>query len=551
MLHKLPDAAQRPARAVSRSPDVQGPAQPHYVATPSGPLRLWRAGSGPHLAVLPGLLRSGVVAARTLAQAFPGWTLTVIELPGIGGSAGIAPESLEQIATVIDGALSALGIDDAALLGYDLCTPICMAVAARRGPRFSLALQDAAAAREWVRRGVRPPPLDVREDGTHLTALWSHFRDLSMLDPRDSLRVASQGHDLPSPPDLDAAVVAAAVAPLRYAAVWDCCVAGFKNPSGVDGAMDTAGLSAHLAALAPRLPPAAAIAEVSPANSGETALRYAYLQTPEGRVHVRRAGRGGGCSLLMFHSAPGSAEPLEALIQGLATDREVIACDYLGNGDSDKPQGDIDIAALARHALGIVDALQLDTVDLFGTHTGAMVAMEFAIRWPERVRRIVLEAPVLIDPAFAADILEHYLPPLLPDRWGTHLLRAWNMRRDMFLFWPWYRQSRASARTLGIPPLSTLHAWTVGLLKSGATYDRSYRAAFVYDTRARLPLIPRPALICAGPADMLLEGLKLARDLAPAGTQVVATPATVWYPGQPADAVAATIALYDRFLRDA
>lgn len=50
---------------------------------------------------------------------------------------------------------------------------------------------------------------------------------------------------------------------------------------------------------------------------------------------------------------------------------------------------------------------------------------------------------------------------------------------------------------------------------------------------------------------MLLEGLKLARDLAPAGTHVVATPATVWYPGQPADAVAAAITLYDRFLRDA
>lgn len=279
-----------------------------------------------------------------------------------------------------------------------------------------------------------------------------------MLDPRGSLRVASQGHDLPSLSDLDAAVVAAAVAPLRYAALRDCCVAGFKKPSSVAGVMHTAGLSAHLAALAPRLPPAAAIAEVSPADSGETGLRYAYLQTTQGRVHVRRAGCGGGCSLLMFHSAPGSAEPLEALIQGLATDREVFACDYLGNGDSDKSRSDIDIAALARHALGIVDALRLDTVGLFGTHTGAMVATEFAIRWPERVRRVVLEAAVRIDPAFAADILEHYLPPLLPDRWGTHLLRAWNMRRDMFLFWPCCRQSRASARTLAIPPLSTLRA---------------------------------------------------------------------------------------------
>lgn len=530
--------------------------QPHYIATPSGSLRFWRAGSGPHLVVLPGLLRSTAVVARTLAQAFPGWTLTVIELPGIGGSARIAPENPEQIAAVIDGALSALEIGSAALLGYDLCLPICTALTIRRGPRFLLVPQYATAAGEWVRRGVRPPPLDIREDGTHLIALWSHFRDLSMLEPSDRLSVARLGDVLPSPSDLDAAVVAAAVAPLRYAALWDCCVAAFRSPPDADGAMDATGLSAHLAALMPRLLPAFASAAASPfasapGDSDGTAIRHHYLQTPAGRVHMRRAGHGSGRSLLMFHSAPGSAEPLEVLIRGLATGREVIACDYIGNGDSDKPTGDIDIATLARHALGILDALGLNTVDLFGTHTGAMVAMDFAIRWPERVGRMVLEAPVLIDPDFAADILEHYLPPLLPDRWGTHLLRAWNMRRDMFLFWPWYRQARDNARTLGIPALPTLHAWTVGLLKSGASYDRSYRAAFVYDTRARLPLIPRPALICAGPADMLVEGLELARSLAPAGTQVVATPATVWYPGQAADAVAATISLYNRFLRDA
>ncbi len=550
---KLTDRGQHPAATTRLSPDAPALVQPYFLATPSGPLRLWRGGTGPHLVVLPGLLRSAAVVARTLAEACPDWSLTVIELPGIGGSAAIAPQNVQHIAAVIDDALSQLGVDAAALLAYDLCTPIATALAARRGPCFSVVLQDVASAREWVRRGVCPPSLDLREDGTHLAALWAHLRDLAMLDPADPLRVSRHGHVIPSSADFDAAVVAAAVVPQRYESLWDCCVEGFQDPSGVHAQPDAAGLPGYLAGLAPRLPVTLTSVPAATTDSQSNGLRHGYVQTPEGRVRVRRAGSGsgggGGRSLLMFHSAPGSAEPLEALMQGLATDREVIVCDYLGNGDSDKAQGDIDIAALARHALGVVDALGLDTVDLFGTHTGAMVAMEFAIRWPQRVGRMVLEAPVLIDPAFAADILEHYLPPLVPDRWGTHLLRAWNMRRDMFLFWPWYRQSRDSARAIGIPPLATLHAWTVGLLKSGSTYDRSYRAAFVYDTRARLPLIPCPALICAGPADMLVEGLALARDLAPAGTQVVATPATVWYPGQSDDAVAATIALYDRFLR--
>ena len=536
-------------------PDAPGRPQPSYVETASGPLRVWRGGSGPHLIVLPGLVRSASVVAHEMALAHPGWAVTVVEMPGVGGSWRIDPSSAEQLATVIDEALSLLGVDSAVLVARDLCAPVGLALAALRGERFKPVLARQSLTRGWLRRGVRPPPLALREDGTHLVALWAHFRDLSMLDADDPLRVARHGDPLATPSELDAAVVAAAVAPLRYAALWDVCASACTASAGASQATDADDaetLSRVLALWAPRLPVAipAETSYAAPAMGDRDAVRHTYLQTAAGRVHLRRVGQGAGRTLLMFHSAPGSAEPLEALMSGLATDREVIACDYLGNGDSDKAQGDIDIAALAQHALGIVDALHLDKVDLFGTHTGAMVAMEFAIGCPHRIGRMVLEAPVLIEPSLAADILEHYLPPLLPDRWGAHLLRAWNMRRDMFLFWPWYLQSRESVRALGIPPLQTLHAWTVGLLKSGATYDRSYRAAFVYPTRMRLPLIPCPALVCAGPADMLVEGLALARSLAPAGTQVVATPATVWYPGQSPEAIAATITLYDRFLRE-
>lgn len=521
-----------------------GAVLPHYVTTGAGQLRVWRAGSGPNLVVLPGLVMSAAVTAHAMAQAHPGWTLTVVELPGIGGSAQISPENPVQIAAEIHDGLAELGIHDAALLAHDLSAPIANALASRWPAPARLILLDGEAARQWVAGGVAPPALELRDDGTHLSALWTHFRDRSMLDAADPARVGRRGAPLPTTQDLDTAVVAAAVRPTAYAALWSCCVAGLDTGLGAADIASPAELHARLALWAAQMNPASMV----PARSQGTSLRRDYLQTPSGRVHMRRVG-GGGRTLLMFHSAPGSAEPLEGLIQGLARGREVIVCDYLGNGDSDKARGDIDMGVLAQHAHEIVDALGLEVVDLFGTHTGAMVALEFAIAWPERTGRIVLEAPVLLDPAFLADILAHYLPPLLPDRWGTHLLRAWNMRRDMFLFWPWYRQTREAARSLGTPPLQTLHDWTVGLLKSGSTYHLSYRAAFTYDTRARLPLLTRPALICAGPADMLVEGLELARGLAPVGTVIEATPATVWYPGQSAEAVAASIAIYDDFLR--
>lgn len=118
----------------------------------------------------------------------------------------------------------------------------------------------------------------------------------------------------------------------------------------------------------------------------------------------------------------------------------------------------------------------------------------------------------------------------------------------MFLFWPWYRAERAAARPLALPDADFLHDWTIGLLTSGATWHRSYRAAFEYDTKARLPLLRRPALVCAGPADMLADGLAVARKLIAGEAVVAATPATVWYPGQEEDAVQQTLASYGRFL---
>jgi hypothetical protein len=64
-----------------------------------------------------------------------------------------------------------------------------------------------------------------------------------------------------------------------------------------------------------------------------------------------------------------------------------------------------------------------------------------------------------------------------------------------------------------------------------------------------MPLLARPAFVCAGPADMLADGLQVARSLLAGEAVVSPTPATVWYPGQGADAIEATIGMYERFLQ--
>lgn len=522
---------------------------PHNVTLADGQMRVWRSGWGPNLLVLPGLIEAASVCADRLARALPGWTITAFDLPGTGGSVTCWADDIAGLARLIADAANRLGLTGCPLLAFDLAAPLARALPATGWRPEGLLLTNSAAAEGWSERDLRPAPLTARADGTHLAVLWAHLRDAHILEPRDASHPAGSGVPLPDPTELDAMLRTAAGAPDRYKALWSLCLDAMRKDAGsadeatsVDGLADVAD---HLAPMAAGRKNAAPLPPTRP-FADPLRVWHDYADTPQGRVHLRRAGR--GRPLLAFQSAPGSSAPLLPLLHGLASGREVLAPDYLGNGESDKPERAVDIGVLADDMLALADALGLDSFDLWGTHTGALVALDLTVRHPERVGRAVLEAPVLIPADFSADILDHYFPPLAADRWGLHLLQAWNMRRDMFLFWPWYRQERAAARAIGVPDAAVLHDWTMGLLASGGHYDRSYRAAFRYDTRASLVRLTRPALICAGPADMLVEGLAEARTLAPAGTTVMPTPATVWYPGQDAQAVQATIDCYAAFL---
>ncbi|MGA1858646.1 alpha/beta hydrolase [Azospirillum sp. 11R-A] len=522
---------------------------PHYVTLADSQMRVWRSGSGPDLLVLPGLIEAASVCADRLAGALPGWTVTALDLPGTGGSVTSWADDVAGLARLIADAAGRLGLIGCPLLAFDLAAPLARALPATGWQPYGVLLVDTAVAEGWSERDLRPAPLTPRADGTHLAVLWAHLRDAHVLEPRDASHPARSGAPLPAPPELDAMLRSAAVAPDRYGALWSLCLDAMRAETGsAAGESCIAGLAEVADRLAPMAAGRKATAPLPPTRSFADPLRvwHDYADTPHGRVHLRRAGR--GRPLLAFQSAPGSSAPLLPLLHGLAAEREIIAPDYLGNGESDKPERAVDIGVLADDMLALADALGLDRFDLWGTHTGALVALDLTVRHPERIGRAVLEAPVLIPADFSADILDHYFPPLAADRWGLHLLQAWNMRRDMFLFWPWYRQERAAARDIGVPTAAVLHDWTMGLLASSSHYDRSYRAAFRYDTRAALVRLTRPALICAGPADMLVEGLAEAKTLAPAGTEVTPTPATVWYPGQGAQAVQETIDCYAAFL---
>ena len=244
-------------------------------------------------------------------------------------------------------------------------------------------------------------------------------------------------------------------------------------------------------------------------------IERAFVTIREGQVHLRRAGKGGR-PLWMLHASPASSVQLSGLIRACAARGAVVAPDTLGNGDSAAAaQAVPDCAYYADSSLRVMDALGIDRVDLYGTHTGAHIAIEMAIARPDRVGRVILDGVGLFTPQEKREYLANYAPAITPDITGAQFHWALNFVRDQGWFFPYFKRDAAHNRNLGAPSAEALHRTTVEVLKAVTTYHHAYRAAFAHPDRERLPLVTAPTLVMADEEDPLKRGLDEAAALLP------------------------------------
>ena len=108
--------------------------------------------------------------------------------------------------------------------------------------------------------------------------------------------------------------------------------------------------------------------------------------------------QGEGQPVLLIHgSGPGVTAwaNWRLVLPELAKSRRVIAPDMLGFGYTERPAGiQYSMDTWVNHLLGLLDALDIEQTDLVGNSYGGAVALAFAIRYPARVRRLVLMGSV-------------------------------------------------------------------------------------------------------------------------------------------------------------
>jgi pimeloyl-ACP methyl ester carboxylesterase len=99
---------------------------------------------------------------------------------------------------------------------------------------------------------------------------------------------------------------------------------------------------------------------------------------------------GEGEPLLLIRGLGSTCEGFAAQVEGLAPHFRVISFDNRCVGRTDQPQQPFTIADMADDAAALLDALGVESAHVFGVSLGGMVAQEFVLRHPHRVKRLVL-----------------------------------------------------------------------------------------------------------------------------------------------------------------
>lgn len=215
------------------------------------------------------------------------------------------------------------------------------------------------------------------------------------------------------------------------------------------------------------------------------------------RMHYLHWGYAGDPPLLLLHGLASNARIWERVAPLLAeAGYRLLALDLRGHGRTDRPEAGYDFETVTADVAAFVQALDLERPVLMGHSWGAMVALEYASRWPEGASSPA--ALVLVDGAIGGmrdipgatweAVRERLAPPRLA---GVPVARLLERLRDPSR--PWQPDEQAVEIIL-----ANFDLFDDGTLAPRLTFERHMRllrSIWEFDVWERYPRVACPVLM--------------------------------------------------------
>ena len=128
-------------------------------------------------------------------------------------------------------------------------------------------------------------------------------------------------------------------------------------------------------------------------------VKQSYVNTKHGRTFIIEAGSAENETILLLHGSCGNSAFWLGDIFPLAERYHVISADIIGEaGNSDENRFDLETGAYAEWIKELLDALNVNEAIIAGNSLGAWMALNFAVRYPVRAKKLALLAGAGIAP---------------------------------------------------------------------------------------------------------------------------------------------------------
>jgi 3-oxoadipate enol-lactonase len=214
------------------------------------------------------------------------------------------------------------------------------------------------------------------------------------------------------------------------------------------------------------------------------------------RIHYEIRGEGEPLALIFGYagSSRGWGEPFLKLVEARF---KTIVIDNRGTGQSDKPERPFSLADMAADAASVLDHAGIERAHVMGISMGGMIAQEFALNHPARLRGLVLGCTmcglahsVAGDPEALAALQVNPGEPLAPQ--VERLLGACCAKPFV-----------ASARGQAVLKARVAEVMDYPMTPAH-TYQLHWGAVMGFDAFDRLPQIKSPTLVVTGTSDLLI-----------------------------------------------